>query len=167
APPRRAETDAGSGRAPEDGIGCAPGGGPPRPALRAEGPQWETTLSGRARGVCRLQAAFHVDHPHSLEERLVDTAVINGDALFDADPDDFGSVDPELTGELFGREVVRHGSRLLARCTRALQRQSPPGYAVVGSAGQVAASEAVTIGRYSLPCRECSVARGCRQGQEG
>ena len=157
APRRRAGADAESGRAPREGTGCArrrraAGGPPPGSHEKLVRPSWSRALRG-----------LQVDHPHGLEERLVDSAVIHGDVLFDADPDDFGSVDPELTGELFGREVVRHGSRLLARCTWALQRQSPPGDAVVGSAGQVAASEAVTIGRHSLPCRESSAARGCRQ----
>ena len=108
--------------------------------------------AGQAVLVACTCCGLEVDVPHGVEERLVDSAVIDGDVLLDTDAYHFGAFDPELAGQLFGREVVRHGSRLPCTLHWALQRQSPPGDAVVGSADQVAASVSVTIGRRSLPC---------------
>jgi hypothetical protein len=44
----------------------------------------------------------------SLEEVLVDLAVVDGDALLDAKLDDRLAIDAELLRELLGRQVVRH-----------------------------------------------------------
>src|SRR3954471_12187516 len=43
-----------------------------------------------------------------VEQRLVDLAVVDGHMLPDADPDDLLAFDPELLGDLFRRQVIRH-----------------------------------------------------------
>src|SRR3990170_2623245 len=48
-----------------------------------------------------------------LEQGLVDLAVVDRDALLDAEPDDRLAVDTELLRELLGRQVVRHAGVLL------------------------------------------------------
>jgi len=84
-----------------------------------------TGVSGRAprapgNGSSRVGGVHQglvVGQPHGFEEGLVDATVVDRHVLLDTDPDHFGAIDLELPGQLFGREVVRHGLRLLARCT--------------------------------------------------
>src|SRR4029079_10189550 len=65
------------------------------------------------------------------KERLVDLALVDGDAFLDAHPNHFLPVDAELLRKLIGRQVIRHWSA----SSVSRQRKSPLGASLLRSGG--------------------------------